>query len=106
MQAEKRDIEKRATDAARTIRELTEANGTLTERTLTLAEEVASAPEKVRRELMGQLSECKASLQEAEETLDAMRKSEQNQTEALLDELNSMQTENGNLRAQLRAVKK
>jgi outer membrane protein TolC len=41
----------------------------------------------------------------AEEEVDAMRSAEQGQRIALLDELNSMQTENGQLRAQLRAAK-
>jgi uncharacterized protein Yka (UPF0111/DUF47 family) len=55
---------------------------------------------------MAQLTECRANLKEAQEELDAVRRSDQSQTEALLDELNSLQTDNGNLRAQLRAVKK
>lgn len=104
--AEKMEVELHAAEQANTLRQLTEANNTLSARTLSLADEAASAPEKVRRELMSQLAECRASLKEAQEELDAMRRSEHTQTEALLDELNTMQTENGNLRAQLRAMKK
>jgi len=66
-----------------------------------------------------QLEECKAQLEESRklldartkelqnvrEDIDATRAAEQGQKIALLDELNSMQTENGQLRAQLRAAK-
>ncbi|KAF7981709.1 hypothetical protein HWV62_32291 [Athelia sp. TMB] len=104
--AEKHEIEVHTAAQADQLRQLTEANNSLSARTLALAEEAASAPEKVRRELMAQLSQCQASLKDAQEELDAMRRSEQTQMQALLDELNTMQTENGNLRAQLRAVKK
>jgi len=95
-----------AAEQAETCRQLTEANNSLSARTLTLAEEAASAPEMVRKQLEGQLAECKAALNAAQDEVDAMRMSEQSQRIALLDELNSMQTENGVLRAQLRAIKK
>lgn len=75
-------------------------------RTLTLAEEAASAPEAIRKQLEAQLAESKAALKEAQEHLEIIATSEQAQKAALLDELNSMQTDNGNLRAQLRALKK
>jgi chromosome segregation ATPase len=103
---EKREIEKQLAAQEENCRQLTQANNTLSARALTLADEAATAPEKVRKELMAQLTECRASLKEAQEELDAVRRSDQSQTEALLDELNSLQTDNGNLRAQLRAVKK
>lgn len=48
----------------------------------------------VRKQLETQLNECELALDAA-----------QNQRIALLDELNEMQTENANLRAQLRARK-
>ncbi|KAG2135707.1 Up-regulated during septation-domain-containing protein [Suillus bovinus] len=67
------------------------------------AETSASAPEKVRKQLEGQLTECTEALRQATEEINDMRMSEQTQRIALLDELNSVQTENGNLRAQLRA---
>lgn len=104
--AEKRDVEMLAAEQAEECRQLTAANNTLSARTLTLAEEAASAPEMVRKQLEAQLSECRKALELAQDEVDAMRSSEQSQRIALLDELNSMQTENGNLRAQLRAVKK
>jgi hypothetical protein len=72
---------------------------------LNLAEEAASAPDKIKKQLDGQLAECRASLTRAEDELEAMRTSEQSQRIALLDELNSMQTENSQLRAQIRAKK-
>lgn len=103
---EKREMEMHAADQAEMCRQLTEANNGLSAKMLTLAEEAAAAPEQVRRQLEGQLAECAEALRQAKEEIEAMRTSEQTQRIALLDELNSMQTENGNLRAQLRAVKK
>jgi len=103
---EKREIEKQTAEQAETCRQLSEANNVLSARALNLAEEAASAPEMVRKQLDAQLTECKASLERAQEEIDMMRTSEQSQRIALLDELNTMQTENANLRAQLRAVKK
>ena len=103
---EKREMEMHAADQAEMCRQLTDANNALSAKMLTLAEEAAAAPEQVRRQLEGQLAECAEALRQAKEEVEAMRTSEQTQRIALLDELNSMQTENGNLRAQLRAVKK
>jgi hypothetical protein len=100
---ESREMEMHAANQAETCRQLTEANSSLSAKTLTLAEEAAVAPEKVRKQLEGQLAECTEALRKAREEIDGMRMSEQTQRIALLDELNSMQTENGNLRAQLRA---
>ncbi|KAF9236222.1 Up-regulated during septation-domain-containing protein [Melanogaster broomeanus] len=104
--AEKREVETHAADQAETCRQLTEVNNTLSAKTLSLAQEAASAPEIVRKQFERQLAECKTALREAQEEVEAMRTSEQTQRIALLDELNSMQTDNANLRAQLRAIKK
>jgi len=103
---EKHEVEMQAAEQADTCRQLTEANNALSSKTLTLAEEAASAPERVRKQLEGQLAECKASLTKAQDEIDTLRMSEQSQRVALLDELNSRQTENDSLRAQLRAMKK
>ena len=86
--------------------ELTDANNALSARALTLAEEAASGPEKLRKQLEMQLTECRNQLQVAETEANAMRMSEQSQKLALMNELNSVQTENSRLRDQLRAVKK
>ncbi|KAG6841855.1 hypothetical protein C0991_006263 [Blastosporella zonata] len=102
---EKREVEMLAAEQAETCAQLTEANNTLSARTLTLAEEAASAPEIVRKQLEGQLMETRSALEAAQDEVEAMRTSEQSQRIALLDELNSMQKENGLLRAQLRARK-
>ncbi|KAJ6616211.1 Up-regulated during septation-domain-containing protein [Mycena sp. CBHHK59/15] len=104
--AEKRDVEVRAAEQAATCSQLTEANNALSAKTLALAAEAASAPEAVRRQLETQLAEVRAALDTARAEVDAMRMSEQGQSMALLDELNSMQMENGKLRDQLRAIKK
>ncbi|KAJ7498464.1 Up-regulated during septation-domain-containing protein [Mycena latifolia] len=104
--SEKRDVEVRAAEQAATCSQLTEANNALSAKTLSLAAEAASAPETVRRQLEAQLAEVRAALDTAQAEVDAMRMSEQGQRMALLDELNTMQMENGKLRDQLRAVKK
>ena len=77
-----------------------------TTRVFTLADEAAKAPEMVGKQLEAHLSECRKALDIAKGEVDDMRSSEQSQKVVLLDELNEMQTENANLRAQLRAMKK
>jgi polyhydroxyalkanoate synthesis regulator phasin len=57
--------------------------------------------EDMKRQLSEKTKEC----ENAQEEVEAMRTAEQGQRIALLDELNSVQTENGQLRAQLRAAK-
>jgi chromosome segregation ATPase len=104
--AEKIKVETHVAEQAEMCRQLTDVNDVLTARTFTLAEEAATAPEMIKKQLESQLTECRTSLQRAQDEIDAMRMSEQSQRIALLDELNSMQTENGSLRAQLRAAKR
>jgi hypothetical protein len=106
LESEKRQLESLAAEQAETCAQLNEANNTLSARTLTLAEEAAKAPEMVRKQLETQLNECRKALDIARGEVDEMRSSEQSQKVVLLDELNEMQTENANLRAQLRAMKK
>lgn len=106
LESEKRQLESLAAEQAETCAQLNEANNTLSARTLTLAEEAAKAPEMVRKQLEAQLNECRKALDVAKGEVDEMRSSEQSQNVVLLDELNEMQTENANLRAQLRAMKK
>ncbi|EJD01560.1 uncharacterized protein FOMMEDRAFT_126587 [Fomitiporia mediterranea MF3/22] len=101
---EKREVETHAAEQAETCRQLTEANNTLSARALSLAQEAASAPEAVRTQLEKQLAECRLELQKAQDDIDAMRSAEASQNLALMDELNHMQGQNENLRAQLRAV--
>ncbi|KAF5333673.1 hypothetical protein D9611_002692 [Ephemerocybe angulata] len=106
--SEKTELESFAAEQAETCRQLSEANNTLSARALTLAEEAATAPEMVRKQLEDckkQLGEHRKQLGDAREEIEAMRGAEQGQNIALLDELNSMQTENDKLRAQLRAAK-
>ncbi|KAJ7872062.1 Up-regulated during septation-domain-containing protein [Mycena leptocephala] len=91
---------------AATCTQLQEANNVLSARTLALAEEAAAAPEAVRKQLETQLAEVRAALDTAQAEVDAMRMSEQGQRMALLDELNTLQIENGKLRDQVRAIKK
>ncbi|KAI9064871.1 hypothetical protein FKP32DRAFT_1610980 [Trametes sanguinea] len=100
--AEKLELETQAAEQAETCAQLTDANNTLSARVLKLAEEGASASDAVRKRMEAELTECKSALEKAQEEIEAMRISQQTQQMALLEELNSVQTENTNLRAQLR----
>jgi hypothetical protein len=99
---DKRDLEMQAAEQAETCRQLTDANNALSAKTLGLAEEAASATDAVRKQMEAQLKEYKTALQKAHAEIEAMQNSEQTQRVALLEELNTMQTENSNLRDQLR----
>lgn len=103
---EKNTIETSVAEQVEVIEQLTEVNNTLSTKNLTLAEEAAAAPEQVKKQMEIQLAELRAALEAAQNEVDAMRSSEQTQRIALLDELNTMQTENAQLRAQLRAAKR
>lgn len=70
-----------------------------------MANEAASATDSVRKQLEAQLAEANSSLSKALDEVESMRQSQQTQQMALLEELNSVQTENTSLRAQLRAKK-
>ncbi|KAF9814377.1 hypothetical protein IEO21_05111 [Rhodonia placenta] len=100
--AEKLEIETQAAEQAETCRQLTDANNTLSARALTLASDAADAGDSVRKQMEVQLAECNTALERAKEEIEAMRSSQQTQQMALLEELNSMQTENASLRTQLR----
>ncbi|KAI0722322.1 Up-regulated during septation-domain-containing protein [Cerioporus squamosus] len=101
---EKLELETQAAEQAETCRQLTDANNSLSARVLKLAEEnnSASSSDVTRKKLETELAECKSALEKAQEEIDAVRISQQTQQMALLEELNSVQTENTNLRAQLR----
>ncbi|PCH40902.1 hypothetical protein WOLCODRAFT_137063 [Wolfiporia cocos MD-104 SS10] len=96
---EKLELENQATAQANTCRELTDANNKLSAGALTLADDAAAS---VRKQMEAQLAERNAAFARATEEIEALRSSQQTQQMALLEELNSMQTENANLRAQLR----
>lgn len=102
IQAEKLEVEAHAAEQAETLAQLTNANNSLSARALTLADDAASASDSIRRQMEAQLVECNTQLEKAREEMEAMRSSQQTQQMALLEELNSVQTENTNLRAQLR----
>jgi hypothetical protein len=87
MVAEKMSMEERAAEQAETLRELTEVNATLSARALQLAQDAAAAQEELR-------------------AVKSVSERDQAQRLALLEEINLVQTENGNLRQQLRALGK
>ncbi|KAH9009834.1 hypothetical protein EDB83DRAFT_2322630 [Lactarius deliciosus] len=85
--AEKLAVEERAAEQAETLRQLTEANAVLSARALQLAEDAAAVQEELR-------------------AVNTVSEREQTQRLALLEEINLVQTENGSLRQQLRALGK
>lgn len=103
--AEKREVETQAAEQAETCAQLTDANNKLSARALTLADDAASAQESVRKQMEVQLVELNTSLARAKAEVESMRESQQSQQMAMMEELNSVQTENDSLRAQLRAKK-
>lgn len=102
---EKRDLETQAIEMGETLKNLTDANNKLSARALAFAEEAAAAPNALKTKLESQLSEVRTKLEEAQEEIERMRSSESSQRVVLLDELNSLQQENGKLRDQLRTKK-
>ncbi|KAJ3850940.1 Up-regulated during septation-domain-containing protein [Lentinula lateritia] len=104
--AAKSDIEIQAAEQAETCRQLTEANNMLSARALALAEEAAQAPEMVRRQMQKELDDAKTELKEAFEEMEAMQTSSQAQNVMLMDELMVTQSENADLKNQLRVFKK
>lgn len=105
LQSEKYEIETRAAEQAETCAQLTEANNQLSAKALLMANEAASTTDSVRRQLEMQLNEARAALAKAKEELESIRQSQQIQQMALLEALNTAQTENDMLRNQLRAKK-
>lgn len=103
--AEKLEVETQAAEQAETCAQLTDANTTLSARALTLASEAASSTDHVRKQLEGQLAETNAALKAARAEIESVRQSQRTTQMAMMEELNSIQTENDNLRAQLRAKK-
>jgi chromosome segregation ATPase len=103
----KQQLEMDAARQAEVCASLTEANNQLSARALSLAEESANASAPIvaaRAKLDAEAAELKKKSDELEAELDRVRNAEQGQRIALLDELNSMQTENTNLRNQIRAL--
>jgi len=103
---QKQELEIQAAEQAQTLQELQDANNNLSARALTLAAEAAeatSAPSVAKAESEAKIRALQDSLDEAREELDRIRSAESAQRIQLLDELNTMQTENGSLRNQLRA---
>lgn len=87
LSAEKLAVEERVAEQAETLRELTRANAALSARALQLAQDAAAAQEELR-------------------AVSSVSEREQVQRLALMEEINLVQTENGNLRQQLRALGK
>lgn len=101
MEEQKRALEEQAAEQAETVKSLNEANNTLSAKTLALASEATGSPEQMKK-LDQQIAELSKKLHDAEEELDRTRAAESIQRVTLLDELNSLQQENGALRNQLR----
>lgn len=95
---EKQALELTSAQQSELLRNLREANDTLSARTLTLAGDPA-----VRAQLEAQLAETSKRLKNAEEELERYQTTQETQRIALLDEMNELQKNNSTLRDQLRA---
>ena len=102
LEAERQELEEQVAEQVETCRQLTAANASLSAQSLSLADEITLATNAVRKQMETQLSQAESKLAKANEEIEAMMMSEQTQRVALLEELNAAQTENENLRAQLR----
>ncbi|KAL5637014.1 hypothetical protein ACGC1H_000855 [Rhizoctonia solani] len=100
----KAQLEIDAAHQAEVCANLTEANNTLSARALSLANESSTSVVAARAKLEAEAAELKKKSDELEGELERVRGAEQGQRIALLDELNTMQTENTNLRNQIRAL--
>ncbi|CCO26554.1 hypothetical protein BN14_00581 [Rhizoctonia solani AG-1 IB] len=100
----KAQLEIDAARQAEVCANLTEANNTLSASALSLANESSTSVVAARAKLETEAAALKKKSDELEAELDRVRGAEQSQRIALLDELNTMQTENTNLRNQIRAL--
>ncbi|KAF8709381.1 2OG-Fe(II) oxygenase superfamily, partial [Rhizoctonia solani] len=100
----KAQLEIDAARQAEVCANLTEANNTLSASALSLANESSTSVVAARAKLETEAAALKKKSDELEAELDRVRGAEQSQRIALLDELNAMQTENTNLRNQIRAL--
>ncbi|KAJ1308546.1 hypothetical protein OPQ81_004246 [Rhizoctonia solani] len=100
----KAQLEVDAARQAEVCANLTDANNTLSARALSLANESSTSVVAARAKLEAEAAELKKKSDELEAELDRVRGAEQSQRIALLDELNTMQTENSSLRSQIRAL--
>ncbi|KDN48166.1 hypothetical protein RSAG8_03182, partial [Rhizoctonia solani AG-8 WAC10335] len=102
----KAQLEIDAAGQAEVCSNLTEANNALSARALSLANESSTSVLAARAKLEAEAAELKKKSDQLEAELERVRGAEQGQRIALLDELNTMQTENTNLRNQIRALQK
>ncbi|KAK7049761.1 hypothetical protein VNI00_005792 [Paramarasmius palmivorus] len=130
VKAEKEELERELEAQGEVCRQLAEANNVLSVKVADASTHQDASVEKARKEtealqrdlgtlrgewekavaakmeLEKKLEEVKKALDDAREEVDVLRRSEQSQSMMLMDELNNVQTENGRLREQLRALKK
>ncbi|KAK8861587.1 hypothetical protein IAR55_002410 [Kwoniella newhampshirensis] len=99
----KRALESQLAQQQETCNRLSEANDTLSAKALELAQAAEDEKRALQSKLQGEVDEMRVKLKECEEDADEERAKSQGQRIQLLDELNSLQAEVGDLRKQLRA---
>ncbi|CAD6568071.1 MAG: hypothetical protein TREMPRED_004251 [Tremellales sp. Tagirdzhanova-0007] len=102
----KRNFEVQATTQAETCERLSAANDALSTRALTLADEAEREKRSLQKRLQDEIEELKKKVENAQEDADEQRTRGQAQRIQLLDELNSLQAEVGDLRKQLRSAQR
>ncbi|WWC96952.1 hypothetical protein V866_003828 [Kwoniella sp. B9012] len=100
---QKRNLETQLSQEKETIERLTEANGVLSAKALDLAQVAEDERSHLSNKLKGELEDMKKKLKSQEDEQDEERVKSQSQRIQLLDELNSLQAEVGDLRKQLRS---
>ncbi|GFZ42574.1 hypothetical protein JCM24511_00290 [Saitozyma sp. JCM 24511] len=101
----KRNLELRAAQQSDTVDRLQKANDTLSARALEIADEAAREKDVLAKKYSVEMDGLRKQVKEVEEGADEERSRGQAQRIQLLDELNSLQAEVGELRKQLRQVR-
>lgn len=104
--ASKRQLEVSAQRANETCDRLSAANDALSAKALSLAEDAEQERRNLGKKWQDDFDEMKRKLDEAQEDADDAKTRGQAQRIQLLDELNSLQAENGELRKQVRSARK
>ncbi|ORY24377.1 Up-regulated during septation-domain-containing protein [Naematelia encephala] len=102
----KRALESQLAEAKHAVNRLTEANADHSTRALTLADEAETEMVALKKRLENEIENLQSRVAEAEEEAEEARTRGQSQRIQLLDEMNSLQMEVGDLRKQLRAAQR
>ncbi|ORX36527.1 Up-regulated during septation-domain-containing protein [Kockovaella imperatae] len=101
----KRQLETQLSTHTESINRLETANRSLSSKTLSLAEDAEKEKKILQKKMQDEIDRLKREVEEAQEEVDEARTRGSAQRIQLLDELNSLQAENADLRKQIRMRK-